>query len=181
MFRPVTFAQRSSNFGGVLPTILATHHQFNLLHRIGLALEATFAVLIGVMVDKGIANDTEGERIPVLRLALFFSILILSDLCGAVELGDSNISDALESARFFFWLLLNLRRSLLLLVDTANTRGLSDARKGLAVISGRGIALDLDILDILVQLVKSLFLIYGELIATVVLDCFTSGVFPLYE
>lgn len=82
MLRPVTLSQRTliDDVGGADEAV--AHHPLNLREGVSLALELVMAVLVGVVVHEGVADDAEGEGAPVTVLLL---LLLRRD--GAVEFG----------------------------------------------------------------------------------------------
>lgn len=99
MLRPVTLAQGGLVLGIV--AIVFAHHSLDLGDGVGLAREVALTILVRVMVGEVVADDTEGEGAPVLGLTLLFLLLLpLGDLGGTVELGDGEVGEGLESARF---------------------------------------------------------------------------------
>lgn len=174
MFRPVTLLKGALVLGGILLVVVVAHHLLNFLERVGLALEVTFTVLVGVMVHECVADHAESERVPILGLTL-----VLLFLCLAAELGDGNISDALDSAFLLHGLFWLCGGHSLLLPAKAGAAG--DAGERFIVVSGWCIVLDLDILDILFRaILGSVYTVLGgwERVAAVVLDCFSRRVFP---
>lgn len=176
MFGPVSPAQGAFVLD-IFLAVFTTHHLLDLVHSVGLALETTFAVLVGVVVDEAITHNTQGEGVPVLRLGFILLVLVLGGLCGTVKIGDSGISDGFKTAGLLSWDFAALYRSFLLLADNTGARGLGDAREALVIIAGRGIVLDLNILNALFWFF--LFLVYGKLTAAVVLNRLAGGVFTV--